>query len=129
MVLLLRQKLYFWVGLALFLLSFLLLFIGVRVVLGNPVSFRNAIAFMGYAFLAGALGGVLMFFKMKGGLITFILGLGIGFFEMYRLFFRNLSGWGDLVGIMTLFMWSLLGLGIGLCVEVIRFILKRATKV
>lgn len=101
-------------GFPAFLISFILLFIGVRFILGNEVILKNIMAFTIFSLLVGILTSLLIFFKLKIAYLCFWAGLALGFFIMYRTFLGDSSGWEDLIGIISLFTWSLMGLGLGL---------------
>lgn len=115
----------FWtIGLSIFFISFLMLFIGIKIILGNELIVRNLLAFMGLSLLTGVIASALVYFRFKLSFIFFIAGLFIGFFEMYRAFLSDMSGWGDLIGIMSLFMWAITGLGVGLLVQFGRYLYR-----
>jgi hypothetical protein len=40
----------------------------------------------------------------------------------------NLSGWGDLAGILNLMMFTILGFGVGLLIELAYYLYKRFKK-
>ena len=113
------------VGLTVTIISFLMLLIGVKVILGNELIARNILAFMGFSVLTGMIALLLVYFRFKLSAVLFIVGLVIGFFEMYRAFLSDMSGWGDLIGIMSLFMWSITGLGVGILVQFGRYLYRK----
>ncbi len=121
----LEKKIFWIVGLLIFIISFLMLFIGIRIVLGNELIVRNLLAFMGLSLLTGVIASSLVYFRFKLSFIFFVAGLFIGFFEMYRAFLSDMSGWGDLIGIMSLFMWAITGLGVGLLVQFGRYLYRK----
>ncbi|MBR0596669.1 hypothetical protein [Sinanaerobacter chloroacetimidivorans] len=99
------------------LLDFALIFIGVRFVLNNPISYQNILSFSILSLILGSVSTALFYLKWKAACIIFNLGLAAGFFEMYRMFIKDLDGWGDLTGLISLFSATVLGLGIGLLVQ------------
>ncbi len=107
------------------LLSFGLLFAGVRLLLGNPVTAQNIIAYLLVSFTFGIISGALFLFKRKYAFLFFIAGLIVGFFEMIRIFLGNLDGWGDLTGLISLFTWAAIGLASGAAAELCRAIYLR----
>ena len=108
------QKEYYWkIGLLVSIISFILLIIGVSQVLGSKLSIKNLAAYLGFSLAAGLIALLLVRFGFKIALIFFLAGLIIGFIEMYRLFFNDSSGWGDLAGLISLFMWVFMGIGVG----------------
>lgn len=74
------------IGLIVMLLSFVMLLMGIKVILGNELVVKNLVAFSGFSILAGTIALLLVFFRFKIVFMFFILGLVIGFFEMYRAF-------------------------------------------
>lgn len=123
------EKKNFWaVGIIVGMSTFSLLLIGIKVILGNELIARNLLAFIGLSLLTGIIALFLVYFKLKLSAALFIIGLVIGFFEMYRAFLGDMSGWGDLIGIMSLFMWSITGLVVGILVQVGRFLYRKFKK-
>ena len=119
---------YLFVGVSITIISFILFFIGVKVVLGNQVTIKNIIAYMVFSLLVGALASSLIFFKLKIGFVAFVTGLVIGFFQMYRAFLNGMSGWGDLVGVMLLGVWVIIGLVIGMLIQLGFYLYKKVKK-
>ena len=66
---------------------------------------------------SGGVSSGFCFMKTKIGLVIFIIGLLVGYFEMYRKFIINLDGWGDLAGLFTLLAWSIIGLICGIAIQ------------
>jgi len=99
------------------IVSFALLYIGVRIVLDNPITMQNILAYLGFSMFLGLVSSALS--RMKPGIayLVFILGILVGYIAMYRAFFSNLSGWEELSGLMSLFIWILIGLGVGLLAQ------------
>ncbi|TQR20745.1 hypothetical protein [Psychrobacillus vulpis] len=107
------------------ILSLFLLILGVKYVLGHDLVIRNFIAFAVISVLVGTISGALLFYKLKIAYILFTTGLVIGFIELFRSFIVGKDGWGDLVGILSLFIFTAFGLVIGLIVEGILFFIKK----
>ncbi|KUO63789.1 MAG: hypothetical protein APF84_09215 [Gracilibacter sp. BRH_c7a] len=123
------EKKNFWiVGLIVMVISFCMLLVGVKIVLGNELIVRNIVAFLVFSVVTGIIALLLVYFRLNLSLIFFIAGLTIGFFEMYRAFLSDMSGWGDLIGIMSLFMWSITGLGIGILIQFGRYLYTKFKK-
>lgn len=120
------EKNQYWkIGLVTMIATFILLFIGVKVVLGNEVFIENIIAYTIFSVLVGIVAACLVFFKLKLAFVSFILGLIVGFFEMYRAFLKDMSGWGDLAGIISLLMWVVIGLVVGLVFQLAYYLSKK----
>lgn len=116
-----------WISVA--VLSFIALFVGVRYVLNNTVMARNIVAYVILSLIFGAISSTLYLLKFKIANFFFLLGVLIGFFEMYRAFWSDLSGWEDLAGFMSLLLCMGIGLGAGILVQLCRyFYLKFKTR-
>lgn len=111
-----------YIGLIFFcvaILSFALLFFGVKYLLGNPVTIQNIAAYIILSLIFGAISSTLYFLKLKIMSSVFALGLLVGFIEMYRAFLESRSGWEDLVGLLSLFTWMAIGLCAGTLLQII----------
>ena len=113
-----EKKHFLRMGTYVFLVTFLLLVFAVRFILGNPLETQNYIAFLILSGMAGIITSVLIYSQARIAAGFFIFGLGLGFFEMYRVFSRDMAGWGDLIGLISLFMWAVIGLGAGLLIQI-----------
>lgn len=96
------------------IVSFTLLYIGIGIILDNPITMRNILAYFGFSMFLGLVSSALSLMKPGIAYIVFILGILVGYIAMYRAFFSNLSGWEELSGLLSLFIWILIGLGVGL---------------
>lgn len=124
----LERKYYWIVGLSIAVISFILFFIGVRVVCDNEVTIGNLVAYGVFGATAGFIASLLVFFRLKLAFIAYILGWIVGYFEMYRSFINGMSGWGDLIGVISLFTWMAIGLGIGILSEIGRYVYMKSKK-
>lgn len=114
-----------FLGVGISILAFVLLIIGVMMVLGNEVTIQNISAFVGFAIIVGVITAVLFKFQLKIAGTMLLLGLGLGYFEMYRAFIAGMDGWGDLIGIISLFMWAIVGLVLGLVLQIGVYLYRR----
>lgn len=121
----LERKHYWIIGISIAAFSFIMFFIGIKVVLGNEINFNNIVALLGFSLLMGIITLLLLYFKLKISFLSFIAGLVFGFIVMYLNFLNNLSGWGDLIGILSLFTWTIIGLGLGLLMQLGYFLYKK----
>ncbi len=103
------------------IVSFIAFFVGIRFVLNSTVLARNIIAYLIVSLIFGAVSSALYLLKMKIANISFLIGILIGFFEMYRVFWSDLSGWEDLAGFMSMFLWTGIGLGVGVLAQLGRY--------
>ena len=110
------------------ILSFILLYSGVRFILDQQISLNNILAYVGFSLLMGVVASLLYLFKPKISFFIFIAGLLVGFISMYRSFLSNNIGWGDLTGVISLFFWVLLGLITGLLVQLSYYFYEKVLK-
>lgn len=120
-----RKTRAFYLGIAVAAVSFILLYGGVAFVAKRTVELQNIPVYLITAAIFGALAGGLTLFRSKWGSIWYLVGLGCGFIEMYRQFLSRDTGWNDLAGIMSLFVFAGIGLIAGLAVNLIQSLLKR----
>lgn len=97
--------------------AYILLFAGIRFVLDHPVTMRNVLAYFGFSIMLGLISAALSLMKHRIAHYVFNLGIIIGFIAMYRAFLSDLSGWEELSGLLSLFIWILIGLGTGLLAQ------------
>lgn len=110
------------------MLSFIMLFTGIKAILGSQITLKNIIAYVIFSALVGIVAAVLVFTRLKIALISYVLGLILGFIQMYKAFFNGMSGWGDLIGLISLFTWIIIGLCLGLLIQLGYFLFKRYKK-
>lgn len=124
----LTKKQYWLVGLIIAIITFVLVFIGAKVVLGNEVTIENLVTYIVFALLVGGLTATMVFFNLKALFILFLTGLLIGFFGMYYAFINDMTGWGDLVGIILLLTGCVMGLGTGIVIQFMIYAYKKFKK-
>lgn len=106
-------------------ISMFLLILGVKYVLGQDLVIMNLLAFAAFSIVIGLLAGAMLFYKLRKAFYIFTIGLLIGFIEMYRSFFAGPEEFGDLAGILSLFIFTAFGFVIGLIVEAIFYLLRK----
>ncbi|WP_144513170.1 hypothetical protein [Bacillus sp. FJAT-22090] len=106
-------------------ISMFLLILGVKYVLGQDLVIMNFVAFAAFSVAVGVIAGALLMYKLHKAFYIFTVGLVIGFIELFRSFIIGNDGWGDLVGILSLFIFTSFGLVIGLIVEGILYLIKK----
>ncbi|MEL7654807.1 MAG: hypothetical protein AAGU75_02735 [Bacillota bacterium] len=99
------------------IITFLLLFIGIRVVLNNSATIQNIVSMFGFSLIIAFISTAMYHFKLKLAYCFFNLGILIGMIQMYLLFFKDMDGWGDLTGLASLFVWIFIGFVVGLIVQ------------
>lgn len=119
----------FWViGLCVAVLSFILFAVGMNVYSTTGLNTGNYMAYMGFSLIVGAVTAVLVYFRLKIAFISFTSGLTLGFILMFNALLSNLSGWGDLAGVLNLMMFTILGLVVGLLIQFVYYLFKKFKK-
>jgi hypothetical protein len=113
------------IGLVAGLLTFVLLIVGIRNVLGQPIEIINFVAFSVFGLIIGIIIASILFYKLKIAFYMFSSFLLIAFLEMYRNFIMNANGQGDLIGVLSLFIITSFGLGLSLIVQFIVILLNK----
>ena len=108
------------------LLSLFLLILGVRYVLGQDLEILNIVAFAAFSIVVGVFAGALLIYKLKKAFYSFTIGLAIGFIDMFRSFILNMNNEGDVLGILSLFIFTSFGLVIGFILEGITYVMKKS---
>ncbi|MHC1696037.1 MAG: hypothetical protein AB9835_12380 [Eubacteriales bacterium] len=108
--------------------TFALLYFGVSEVLDNEVLPGNLIAYGTFSLIAGAVIILFVRFRLYAATTLFLLGLAIGFIQMYRMFYTDADGWGDLTGLMSFIVLSVMGLVAGLLLQLIWYLVGYTRK-
>ena len=114
-------KIGFFTGLT----SFVLMIFGTRTILGTELVFKNYLAFGVFSLTVGIIAAVMLFYNMKIAFRIFMVALVLAFAEFFRSFLMNTDGFGDLAGILSLFMISSFGFGIAVIVQFIVMIFQK----
>ena len=109
--------------------SLFLLILGVRYVLGQELVIMNFIAFAAFSIVAGVTAGAMLLYNLHKAFYLFTFGLAIGFIDLFRSFIINPEGNGDIIGILSLFMFSAFGLVIGMIIEAVLYLIKKMNNV
>lgn len=128
MMLILEKKNFWKIGLCVAVLSFAAFAISMNVFSAMELSINNYLGYMAFSLIAGVVAAIFIYFRFKIAFLSFAVGLIIGFSLMLRAFLSDLSGWEDLIGVMNLMMWSILGLGVGLLIQLGIYLYKRFKK-
>lgn len=115
-------KIGFFTGLT----SFVLLILGVRTVLGQELEWKNYLAFGIFGLIVGVFSSLLLFYNLKIAFRIFIVAVALGFVELFRSFLMNTGGFGDLAGILSLFIITSFGLGIALMVQAVVMVTRKS---
>ncbi|AOV07113.1 hypothetical protein [Sporosarcina ureilytica] len=107
------------------IITFVLLVIGLRNVLGHDVEVLNFVTFVIFGLIIGISFSALLFYQLKIAFPIFGIAMIIAFFDMFRSFILDINGQGDVIGILSLFIISSFGLGLSLLIEfIVRLIRK-----
>lgn len=112
-------------GLAVAILHFILFYVGVAVILKNPIGWQHLLANAVLSLIVGVIAFALCLPKIRLGLYIFLAGIAVGFAAMYTIFFDGATGWADLAGLMTYFMIGLIALVCAVTVILIVFIVRK----
>jgi hypothetical protein len=127
-MLILEKKNFWKIGLCVAILSFITFAISMNVFSAMELDINNYFGYMAFSLIAGVVAAIFIYFRLKVAFLTFAVGLIMGFLMMLRAFLSDLSGWEELVGVMNLMMWSILGLGVGLLIQLGTYLYKRFKK-
>ncbi len=123
-----KAKLFWITTLIVTVLSFVLLWMGVKFMLGQTANTQNLLAYALLSLVFGGVSGAFYSLDMKAAFTIFVAGLLIGYFFMFWQFIAGLDGWGDLTGLLYLFMCAGFGLVAGLLVQLIWYLIRRTRK-
>lgn len=114
------------IGVVAGLVSFVLLVVGLRNVLGHDIEILNFVAFSVFSLIIGIAFTTLLFYKLKIAFYMFSVAFAIAFFELFRSYIQDINGQGDLIGILSLFMITSFGLVLALIVQfAVRLLTKK----
>ena len=106
------------IGLLFSIVSFVLLYVGIHNVLGQTLTLQNYIAYVVFSIIVGIITAGFANSKSLLGLIVFTIAYVIGFITMISSFMSELSGWQDLIGLLQMMMTLIIGLILGIIVQV-----------
>lgn len=107
------------------ILSFTLLYLGIKYLLGNPVTLQNIAAYIILSLIFGTVSSVLYLLELKIMCSVFALGLFVGYLTMFRTFLGSRSGWEDLAGLLSLFTWMAIGLCAGTALQFLSYFYRK----
>lgn len=114
-------KIGFFTGLT----SFVLLILGIRTILGTELTFKNYLAFGVFSLTVGIIAAVMLFYEMKIAYRVFMVALVLAFAEFFRSFLMNTDGFGDLIGVLSLYMITSFGFGVAVIVQFIVIAIRK----
>lgn len=117
-----------FIGLIVAAISFILMYTGIRYINNAELSTQNIAAYALFSLVLGIISAIFHYYRLKYALIFFVSGIAIGYFEMFRRLMGDLNGWGDLTGLMSLFMFIFTGLIAGIIVQTVYYLYKKFKK-
>lgn len=117
-----------WAGMITAALTFILFFCAIRFVLGSQPSAANILAYLAVAVIFGIVSYPLFMLRPRVAFCLFEGGLLVGFVFMYSMFRNGMTGWSDLAGILTFFIFTVGGLAAGLLAQLIVHLVRRRNK-
>lgn len=115
-------------GSLLALLTFLLFYTGVAVLLAKPVQWENVLAMGVLALILGSLAFLFVLFRLYYAFGFFATSFALGGGLMLSTFLKGVAGWEDLIGLISFLFILGIGLGSGLLVQLIVWLVKRSRK-
>jgi drug/metabolite transporter (DMT)-like permease len=116
------------IGLIVGVISFVLMFTGIKLINSTGITTQNIAYYVLFSLILGGISAIFHFYRLKYALIFFLAGIVIGYFEMFRRFMDDLDGWGDLAGLLSLFMFIAAGLIAGIIVQIVHHFYKKYKK-
>lgn len=104
-------------------LSFVLLYGGIKGILDKSVAFQNLLSYGVLSILLGIIAGAFYAIRVRITFWLYIAGILVGFFTMFSQYLVNRNGWGDIAGLFYLLVWSGIGLASGLLVQLIWYLI------
>jgi hypothetical protein len=105
--------------------TFALFFISIKYVLGAVLFINNIITLAIFSIIVGLISCALFLFKLKIAFSLFVAGIIVGFAFMINTYRTDMAGWGDLIGLITFFMLTAIGLFGGLIIQFIVYLIRK----
>lgn len=116
----------FWkIGFFTALTSFVLLILGVRTLLGHTLEVMNYITFAIFASTVGIMSSLLLFYRYTIAYRIFFVVLIVAFAFMFWNFTTGTEGYGEVTGILDLFIISSFGLAIAVIIQFIVIFIRK----
>ncbi|ARD47299.1 hypothetical protein SporoP37_03550 [Sporosarcina sp. P37] len=116
---------YWKVGFFASLISFVLLILGVRTILGHDLVVNNYLTFAVFGLIVGIVSSLLLFYQLPIAFKMFMVTLVLAFAEMFRSFLMMDNEFSEAIGILSLFIISSFGLAISVIVQFIVKLLRK----
>lgn len=102
-------------------LTFLLFYLGISAILKQDITSQNLLAYLVFSLLVGLIVGVLTSLKHRYGFYIFTAAYLLGMGSMMYSFSLDLTGWGDLIGLLQMFMIVGAGSVLAVIVEIFMY--------
>jgi apolipoprotein N-acyltransferase len=97
-------------------------------ILQQTLDMQNIFAYVLLSVTFGGLAGAFYALELKAAFTLFMTGLIVGFFSMYWQFIAGMDGWGDLTGVLSLFIYAGIGLAAGLVAQLAWYIIQKVRR-
>ncbi|MBY0223785.1 hypothetical protein ABZ756_05250 [Mammaliicoccus sciuri] len=116
---------YWKIGFFTGLISFVLLILGVRTVLGHELIVNNYLTFAVFGLIVGIVSSLLLFYQLHIAFKMFMVVLVLAFAEMFRSFIMMDNEFSEAIGMLSLFIISSFGLAISVIIQFLVKLLKK----
>lgn len=103
-------------------------YVGVGIFLETPLDLTNYLAMAVLGLLLGGIVFIFLLFRLYYAFGIFAAGLVVASALMLITFYQGAAGWEDLVGLLSFLVILTIGLGAGLLVQLIVYLVKRSRK-
>ncbi|MFA5585658.1 MAG: hypothetical protein WDA02_03815 [Saccharofermentanales bacterium] len=103
-------------------------YVGVGIFLETPLDLTNYLAMAVMGLLLGGIVFIFLLFRLYYAFGIFAAGLAVASALMLITFYQGAAGWEDLVGLLSFLVILTIGLGAGLLVQLIVYLVKRSRK-
>lgn len=103
-------------------------YVGVGIFLETPLDLTNYLAMAVLGLLLGGIVFIFLLFRLYYAFGIFAAGLAVASALMLITFYQGAAGWEDLVGLLSFLVILTIGLGAGLLVQLIVYLVKRSRK-
>lgn len=113
-------------GLVIAILTASMLYVGVAIILNNPLELQNIFVFITFGVLLGTIFACFVYFRLAIGFYLFLVSYIVAFATMFVTFTQDLDGWGGIIAIIQLMFILGIGLISSLVAEFVIFIIRRS---
>lgn len=103
-------------------------YVGVGIFLETPLDLTNYLAMTVLGLLLGGVVFIFLLFRLYYAFGIFAAGLAVASALMLTTFYQGAAGWEDLIGLLSFLVILAIGLGAGLLVQLIVYLVRRSRK-